>query len=332
MTNIRSLTYDFALKQFDVRKLPLQLNDLFRIAKKYEWQILKYSEAKQIIEALKSEGIDLTNYIEKVDGFAISYKGEVLILYKNGLSTHRTIYVICHEIGHIVLNHISSGVVLGISDNKFETSLQEEEADEFALEMMAPLPILTQYKIESQTDLSKLGYLPADKVQKQYEKLLIARDDAYIAKNENEIQLCKHYGDTIKFKHKEMRKAALKKKSASIIITAALAAVLVSGTGIGFWMANHDGGPTDNTAPVQSAAPSPAQTEAPTTQPTIESTPTATPVPETTQKLVYLTKSGTKYHTVDCPYINQKDTFTMSIEKVKENDYQACKFCRPDEN
>lgn len=83
----------------------------------------------------------------------------------------------------------------------------------------------------------------------------------------------------------------------------------------------------------------PTQTPAPSnTQPMHTSAPaqnvpvsTAEPTPESdiTSKIVYLTKSGNKYHESSCPHINGRTTFSMTLGEAEKSGYEACKSCMP---
>lgn len=316
MNDVRLLTYEFLKKQDEIRDLPIRLVELFQIAHKHGWKVFKYSEADKLLEQLKNEGIDLYNYRDTHRGFAISYKNQIIILYRDGMTNLDTIHVICHEFAHIVLRHISKGIVLGKAENDARSEAQELEADEFAVEMMAPLPVLNQLNIQSAADIKEMGILRGDLADKQYQKLVILKNRSYFAKNSEEIELCKHFDDDIKFRSKEGKKEILKNKLPIIFACAGISIVLIGFVITSFIKENNNittgVGPMQPIAPVVSS--SPAQTET------------------TTQKQVYMTKTGDKYHKMDCPYISQKEVFSMSIEEAKKNDFLPCKFCRPDEN
>lgn len=335
MTDIRNVAYDFISRQEWIRRLPLKLVDLFKIADRYGWQILKYSEAENIINEFEKRGISLREYSEGHNGFTLTYDGNIMIFYRGGLSNIDTMFVICHEFGHVILNHVSTDGIIGKSKNEAQTTTLETEADIFASEMLAPLPLLNQFDIKSAADIEQMGLLRGEKAESQLKNLEHLKSRSYFAKSAEEIRLCEHFDEEISLRNRDAKKAKIKNKAFGIGITAIVAVVLVSCCTIFYLYGKNNGNtpPAQEPAPIQqSAEPTapPTPTQIPTAEPTV--IPTATPASDTTQKLVYLTKSGTKYHTVDCPYINQKDTFTMSIEKAKENDYQACKFCRPDEN
>lgn len=46
------------------------------------------------------------------------------------------------------------------------------------------------------------------------------------------------------------------------------------------------------------------------------------------QTTVYITKTGSKYHTSDCRYLKQSKIKTTKKEAVK-NGFDACKVCKP---
>ena len=74
-----------------------------------------------------------------------------LILYNDGINPGRQLWTKCHEVGHIVLGHfaalesskMANGEGLG-SPSEFE-----DEADRFAWNLMAPLPIMREMGIET---------------------------------------------------------------------------------------------------------------------------------------------------------------------------------------
>lgn len=49
------------------------------------------------------------------------------------------------------------------------------------------------------------------------------------------------------------------------------------------------------------------------------------------ERVVLVTKTGTKYHLLDCHYIAGRTVFKLNIEEAKKAGYTACTYCRPDE-
>jgi hypothetical protein len=57
---------------------------------------------------------------------------------------------------------------------------------------------------------------------------------------------------------------------------------------------------------------------------------TVPPSPEETT-LVYVTRSGKKYHLKDCRYV-RKSRLTLTLKEAKEKGYEPCKVCHPPQN
>ncbi len=89
------------------------------ISKKNNWILKTYSEADDLINEH-----NLRDLIKGRRAFTYKYKNEIIILYRDDLDDFNRIHAICHEIGHIYLNHDMS-----INDNKDDL---ESEADHFA--------------------------------------------------------------------------------------------------------------------------------------------------------------------------------------------------------
>lgn len=78
------------------------------------------------------------------------------------------------------------------------------------------------------------------------------------------------------------------------------------------------------------------KTDIPQTSTVSEITKTA-PDPQSTaladaksHSTVYITPTGTKYHTYDCHTIDKYTAIEISIDKAKESHYKPCKICNPD--
>lgn len=90
---------------------------------------------------------------------------EKWIFYSEKLPYSERNFVIGHEIGHDVLGHVAYGQILGKSKNtsdKVSESLQEKEADAFALALLAPPAVLLELNCCSPREISKVTGLPSD--------------------------------------------------------------------------------------------------------------------------------------------------------------------------
>lgn len=348
MKDIRDLAYDFMSKQKSLIKLPVKLADLSRVAEDNGWDLLKYSEAEPLLDEMQKNGVDISVYKDKHNGFAVYYCGKIMIFYKDGMSNMDTIHVICHEIAHVVLRHLSSaGTIYGKADSEAKTNAQEAEANAFAMEMMAPLPVLNQLEIKSATDIEQMGILPGNYATKQYENLIVVRERSYVAQSDSEIQLCEHFKDEIKRRRchdikvleenlvnkfessgqiKRLRESIERKRKLKKIGIPAIIFVFIIGCCTIFYAfgKNTHIPPSPMQEPSltqQNIAPSSKPTEAYDAAPTERST--------IDSKIVYITKSGNKYHEINCPYVSGRTTFSMTIENAEKSGYEACKSCLP---
>lgn len=87
----------------------------------------------------------------------------------------------------------------------------------------------------------------------------------------------------------------------------------------------------DNMQPPAPTVSATVQTPAPL-EPSQTTEPTATPEPADEQKIVYVTKTGKKYHLPDCQYVKYKDYLKeMTIKEALDAGLQPCKVCDPNE-
>ena len=151
-------------------------------------------------------------------------------------------------------------------------------------------------------------------------------------------------------KRKEEQKRLIKK--VTLIASGCVAAivlVLVGIWGVGKISNNPDNSlntyssPTPS-APIVSPSPSPTNTMIPVAEkesPSNSPTPIETPEPspsqepatssvESNDKIVYVTKTGRKYHLPDCQYVNPNTATKMTISEAKNRGLDACLSCKPD--
>ena len=82
------------------------------------------------------------DFVKEHKAFATIYDGQAVILYDGQLPYSEKLQYICHEMGHIVLQHTTENGVIGLCDDTKRMVSQEEEADAFAAEMMAPACVI----------------------------------------------------------------------------------------------------------------------------------------------------------------------------------------------
>lgn len=97
-----------------------------------------------------------------------------LILYNESMPKGRVLWTQCHEIGHISLDHLSILETKNIAFSDLgDTSQYESEADCFAWNFAAPLPVMRELDIQSARDIqtvfglsSQAAALQADRYAK----------------------------------------------------------------------------------------------------------------------------------------------------------------------
>ena len=85
--------------------------------------------------------------------------------------------------------------------------------------------------------------------------------------------------------------------------------------------------PTVAPTPMPTPEPTVAPTPKPTPEPTVAPTPTPIPTIDEEEVIVYVTKSGEKYHKSGCRYLS-KSMIPIGLEDAK-NSYSPCSVCKP---
>lgn len=152
MKRVRKIADEFAT-DMKLNALPIESKTLEMIASANNWNIVTYSRGFNFI---KSHNLEKYYYTSK--GFTYASTDATIIFIKDDLEYLDKINVICHEIGHLVLNHIEVGSKqksIVICDDK----IQELEADTFALVLQAPTHLMQSLKITTIHSLVDNGIL-----------------------------------------------------------------------------------------------------------------------------------------------------------------------------
>ena len=131
------LKADGLLLNHYINRLPLTLEELERIVHDMDWLLDTYQEATDFISRA-----GIADFVKEHKAFATIYDGQAVILYDGQLPYSEKLQYICHEMGHIVLQHTTENGVIGLCDDTKRMVSQEEEADAFAAEMMAPTCVI----------------------------------------------------------------------------------------------------------------------------------------------------------------------------------------------
>lgn len=226
MKRIQYEVYEFIINS-GIEKLPLDFNTIVHIIVENGWQIYSYSEAAEYFESMREAGNDLSTYINERSGFTVFHNGEVYIFFNDELEYHERIFVLCHEIGHIVLKHAFNGI-LGKGDSSTVTKVQEKEADKFALELNAPTPFLKQLNVKSYKEICCLGFLSEDRAKQQFVEYTDAKDkSSYYLENDDEKKICEIFHYQIKRQKKQIQKRKIKKALIVCSLVALVSAISI---------------------------------------------------------------------------------------------------------
>lgn len=137
--------------------------DLRRIVRECGIKIATYEKGERIIQSLGLEHLRVN------DGFTIYVKNQWIIFYNsNNASRRRIRFSIAHELGHIFLNHkmLSTNSIFGTifytheNIREEDKTILEQEADMFAIRLLAPLCVLMDVNIRSPQKIMQLCDIP----------------------------------------------------------------------------------------------------------------------------------------------------------------------------
>lgn len=114
------------IKSAKIKHFPIGLPELKQIIESCGWEIYTYKEAVDIIENYNLQTISDNN-----DSFATRIGGRTIIFYNDGISQLDFPYILAHEIGHIILNHL---------DNTDDIYAKERDCNDFAEELLGYNP------------------------------------------------------------------------------------------------------------------------------------------------------------------------------------------------
>lgn len=310
-------SYFYALKlllEQNITSLPIDWDDIIHISNNMNITLVPFKNKEEILSDLSFIHIDK---LPSDKAISILYNGEFIVYYCEKLSAAETISVIAHEFGHIEMRHITDTGILGKNSDPALDEPQEKEADDFARSFLAPVCILKHCKVKTVFDVQKLTNLCAEDAQIQLDKLL----NDHTPTISEEIQLINKFRPHIlSFNMYKYRKHAA---FAFCIIT-----LMILSFSLGQITRNNIENPSN--PDVTPIIVEPSQTPHITPN-IIESTQPPESTIDANDKIVVVTRYGTKYHIPSCSRVkNSKVTFELSIEESERQGYEPCDGCRPD--
>ncbi len=339
MYNVIARAYEFILDNH-IHKLPVDLTKLSKVCKACRLHLISYSLAHDMICTLGWE-----KHMQ-YDGFTGTADGDVYILYRDALPMGQKMLTIAHEIGHNALGHMDYGV----NQRNFKCSPLEQEADLFALCLLAPPCILQDFGATSIRDIQMLTYLDEENAKTAFDVMGGYLGTCY----DNKVARCFRSQS----KSKSWSGIYMCIIAASVVIAASLMlAVYAARTHYGYGVFTQ---PAETIAGAQLADDASAsidvlvslrarmtdkrfvQTSAPQTEKASVITDAPDERPDERMKnptaaietvlsgqgeTVYVTHAGDKYHKAGCRYIKNKDAAAWTISDAQNSGKTPCSVC-----
>lgn len=310
------LKADSLLLNHLINRLPLTLEELERISDEMNWILDTYQQAIGFIE--KSE---IQKFVKDHKAFTTIHDGQTIILYDGQLPYSDKLQCICHEMGHIILRHTTEHGIIGLCTEPMRMAKQEQEADAFAAEMMAPACVMRDRGISSIEELIETGFISGEQAVNHYENIVRGID------TDEEQQLCDLMRSDFNPKpQKQQRKLGMRFRTTIvtlviIVIMSAIGAFFISR--IGKVVDVVDSEQSDNSLFDVSTS---LNTEM--VSGNNDSSIEASSIPRIDEYTVYITANGKKYHVLGCYYIEGKhNLIELSVEDAEKAGYEPCKYC-----
>ena len=303
MHQIQSQAYRFLLK--NRISLPVSKDELMRVIERRGWQILSYHEAEPIFAAndkvaekrrLAGEAcVSLRDYAARQDAFTLIGEPSI-IFYRETMGHSQMLEAILHEMAHLALGHNHHSGILGKNGDSAQRDIQEQEADVFTYEVLAPQPVLRRCHIESPDDIVATDLLDERQSKRQYHAM---RQNRRYRASALEARVAYLYRGFIRHANYSSLHNILAICARAAVVLC-LAGILVFGGAGSSLLSGCQYSP-----PVQQSG---------------QSQPTAQP------GQVAVTKSGDCYHRPDCSYAGGAIAY-LSAREAEARGYRPCGHC-----
>ncbi len=257
--------------------------DVANILKNMGYTVRTYSVASEYLEHLTLKDVVL-NYS------AITIVNDKVVLYSDSLSFAERNITLAHELGHIYLEHTSLNSILGKSSSTTKQNEQEAEADIFALEFLAPTPVLATLNIVSHKEISRLTGL-SEHISKSIVPTIL--EEKELSFSLSSVQIIDFFNEYISYSKKYKTKNKFNFFGILILLIVLISIISLSSN----IYINSNKAAEINTN---------SNTEI--------------------EKIYYVTKTGSKYHIDGCMYLSDSK-IPISLPDAIENNYIACSVC-----
>lgn len=137
----------------NINSLPIDYESMLFLLRSNNIIIKTYGQAR-----VEKNFTHLEQYAKEAKGFTYIREKGIIIYIQDELSLPEKVKVLAHELGHVELKHSFYGI-LELANERDENSPQEQEADEFAIVLLAPPCLLKHLGIHLKTDIKALTLL-----------------------------------------------------------------------------------------------------------------------------------------------------------------------------
>ena len=285
MENIIRIADDFA-KQYKLA-LPLHLDTMRHLCDALGYKLLTYAEGAPILEKLPFD--DYTH----CPAFCAHVMDCNVVFYDDTCSVGTRLFSLAHEIGHIVLRHIATGV----RGYDASDTAQEREADAFAYALLAPLNALRAARVRTVKQIQRMTLLDHERAAHVLAELQAEQLEAPQAESACSLLFY------------------------SIGAALVLSIILVTAMFFRKPMSDAQAAPQQTTVITARTRAEPTPTE-----PALAAAALSADAPEQ-EETVYITSSGKRYHKATCFQIQRRSTHAVSISEAAALEKTPCKCC-----
>jgi Zn-dependent peptidase ImmA (M78 family) len=314
--NIKETAWEF-IRENDIKSFRITVDAILKMIHSHnDWNVFSYHAGEPLIERLNLKNYTKTSkaFTCLLDSSPTKEPVQFLIFYRDELPYNEKVFVLLHEIGHILLYHTYAGAVLGKNRSSSITNEQEREADLFACEVMAPSCILKdRFRIDTADRIAEISMLPPEYA------LLHAGEIHRTAQMSVSYSLLEsiygQYQGFVRQVKKSLFLDHLHKVSRPVSALTFVLILTVITTLI--FYSNPEKDSVSNSDMTKNQIHSDYVSA--------KASESVSPEEDMT---VYVTKSGEKYHFSGCRYLKKSSPFiSMTITEAIQNGYTPCEIC-----
>lgn len=168
--NARNAAWNILL-DCKIDRLPVDLN---LICRTLGVRIASYQSAEAMIRKR-----NLSAIVARSDGLSFFVENTPVVLYNKARSSERIRFTVAHELGHIVLGHVSPGTVTTANrEPSPHDNPQETAANQFAARLLAPACVLWGLGLHNPEEIARVCHISMQSAEFRASRMdvLYARD------------------------------------------------------------------------------------------------------------------------------------------------------------